>query len=583
MIFRTKCTLAPVAASPSSGPSPTTLRARLLALALLAVLPALGLVALTAKQNRDVLARQVEESSLRLARLTSGEHERAIEGARQLLTGLARIPEIQRGGPPCERLLEDLLVRFPTYANFGVADLKGDVFCSSVETRGTVSIADRSYFRGAVSGRDFTIGDFQIGRITNVPTLNFGYPILDRLGRTRSVVFAALSLESLSDVIARAGLPSGSSTIVLDGKGVILARSPDPGRFVGRAVPDNALARGMRASESGTADLAGPDGVDRVYGWVRLRGGGAVSVAVGVPSATAFAEVNRTYWRTLVALAGVGLLALAAAWYVGTLFIVRPVTRAIELERQARERLELVDKMRSDFVSMVSHELRNPMATIRGFAQILEAQEDSLPAGKRRETYEVIVRQVDRMASLVDNVLEVSRMESDSFSYAFRPYDLRSLLAECVEEARAGWPAHTITLDAPNGAPAIRGDRDRIKQVMLNLVSNACRYSPDGSPVVVRAAAGGSSARIDVVDEGVGIAAEHQSMLFQRFARVRTPDTANVRGTGLGLYISRRIVEVHGGTITVASEPGRGSTFSVTLPLEPPRPPATRSESDAVI
>jgi len=562
-----------VASSPVAGPSPAGLRARLLALALLAVLPALGLVAFTAKQNRDTLAGQVEESSLRLARLTSGEHERAIEGARQLLTGLARIPEIRRGQSACPQLLADLLVRFPSYANFGAADLHGDIYCSAVPTQTTVNIADRGYFRAAVTGRDFAIGDFQIGRVTHIPTLNFGYPVLDARGRTMSVIFAALSLESLADVTTRARLPAGSSTIVLDGNGVILARSPDPEQYLGRSVPDLPLARRVLTRSEGTIIADGPDGVRRVYGFERLRGGGNVSVAVGVPLATAFAEVNNIYRRTLLALAVVGALALVAAWIVGTIFVVRPVVRTFELERRARERLELMDQMRSDFVSMVSHELRNPMATIRGFAQILRDQPDVLSGEKRQEAYDVIVRQVDRMASLVDNVLEVSRMESDTFSYAFAPYDLRALLAECVTEARASYPSHPVSLDAPETLPRATGDRERLKQVFDNLVSNACRYSADGADVVVRAHADGSAATVEVVDHGTGIAPEHQGMLFQRFARLRTPDTANIRGTGLGLYISRRIVEAHSGRIWVQSERGSGSAFSVEMPLEPPPPP----------
>jgi signal transduction histidine kinase len=542
----------------------------LLALALLAVMPALGLVAFTAKQNRDTLAHQVEESSLRLARLTSGEHERAIEGARQLLTGIARIPEIRRGQPACPQLLADLLVRFPSYANFGAADLRGDIYCSAVATQTRVNIADRGYFRDALTGRDFSIGDFQIGRVTHIPTLNFGYPVLDARGRTMSVVFAALSLESLADVTSRARLPAGSSTIVLDGDGVILARSPDPEQYIGRSVPDLPLARRMLAKSEGTVVAAGPDGVRRVYGFERLRGGGTVSVAVGVPVATAFAAVNNTYRTTLVALAVVSLLALVAAWIVGTIFVVRPVVRTFELERRARERLELVDQMRSDFVSMVSHELRNPMATIRGFAQILRDQPDVLAEEKRQESYDVIVRQVDRMALLVDNVLEVSRMETDTFSYAFAAYDLRALLAECVSEAQASYPAHPVSLDAPETLPRATGDRERLKQVFENLVSNACRYSADGADVIVRARAGASSATIEVVDRGAGIAPEQLAMLFQRFARLRTPDTANIRGTGLGLYISRRIVEAHSGRICVESERGHGSTYSVEMPFDPP-------------
>ena len=551
------------------------LRARLLVLAVLAVLPALGLVAFTAKQNRDTLARQVEESSLRLARLASGEHERAIEGARQLLTGIARIPEIQAGGRGCDRLLADMLVRFPSYANFGAADLKGDIFCSAVPSSTRVNIADRSYYRQALAQRDFAIGDFQIGRITGIPTLTFGYPILNARGRTTAIVFAALSLSSLGDFTSRAQLPEGSSAIVLDRNGVILARSPDPGSFVGRSIPDSPLARQMLSRSEGTSVVSGPDGVRRVYGFERLRGGGRVSVAVGVPTATAFAGVNSAYYRGLIALGAVTALALVAAWIVGTIFVVRPVVRTFELERAARQRLEVVDQMRSDFVSMVSHELRNPMATIRGFGQILRDKPDVLAGEKRRDAYDVIVRQVDRMSSLVDNVLEVSRMESDTFSYAFAPYDLRALLSECVEEARASWPGHPIELEAAKRLPKATGDRERMKQVIANLLSNACRYSGFDGAVIVRASVDGGTARIDVADQGVGIAPEHQGVLFQRFARVRTADTANVRGTGLGLYISRRIVESHGGRISVASEPGRGSTFTVEVPLAPgagPRP-----------
>ncbi|MGH2785621.1 MAG: sensor histidine kinase [Actinomycetota bacterium] len=276
----------------------------------------------------------------------------------------------------------------------------------------------------------------------------------------------------------------------------------------------------------------------------------------------------------IAGLAIVGVLAVAIAWFVGTTFVERPVAAAFRRERDAVSRLEEVDRMRTDFVSMISHELRNPLATIRGFGQLLRDRPESLPGEQRIQAYEAIVRQVDRMAALVDNVLDVSRLESDTFTYAFISFDPRRFVAECAEEARTSWPAHEIVVHASSRLPEVAGDADRLKQVVMNLVSNACRYSPAGAAVTMRAWTDGSNLRIAVLDRGAGIAPEDVANLFQRFARLRTPDTQKVRGTGLGLYISKKIVEAHGGRILVDSEPGRGSTFTLELPLRPPQPDA---------
>jgi signal transduction histidine kinase len=300
---------------------------------------------------------------------------------------------------------------------------------------------------------------------------------------------------------------------------------------------------------------------------LRLLG---LALLILVPALALVGIVATRDRNAYIGLGVVAVLGIAAAWIVGTLSIVRPVRKAFEIEHRALERLEQTDQMRTDFVSMISHELRNPMATIRGFGQMLRDQPEILTGQQRQEAYEVIVRQVDRMASLVDNVLDVSRIESDTFSYAFVAYDIPELLAETVEEARAAWPEHAFRLEVAAPIPEAKGDRDRMKQVLGNLLSNASRYSTEGSEVSVLARADGSMVSIAVRDQGRGIDAADRDRLFMRFSRLPARAPGKIRGTGLGLYISRRIVEAHGGTISVESEPGRGSTFTVTVPFEPP-------------
>src|SRR5574342_1145473 len=169
------------------------LRVRLLLLVLLAVVPALGLTLYTNLEERQLRKAQVQEYALRLSRIVSADHERLIEGARQLLVTLTRLPAVRDPNrAACNALFADLLTQQSSYANLGVIDADGNIFCSGLPITGQVYVGDRSYFRRAKETRDFAIGDYQIGRVTGKATLNFGYPILDDAGRVPAVVFAAL-------------------------------------------------------------------------------------------------------------------------------------------------------------------------------------------------------------------------------------------------------------------------------------------------------------------------------------------------------------------------------------------------------
>jgi signal transduction histidine kinase len=167
---------------------------------------------------------------------------------------------------------------------------------------------------------------------------------------------------------------------------------------------------------------------------------------------------------------------------------------------------------------------------------------------------------------LIGDVLDVSQMITGRMRFAATTYDMRELIDECVADAHAAYGEHSIVAET---APiALTGDRDRLKQVITNLLSNACRYSPAGSTVRVAARSSGDGDRVlvEVADEGAGIAAEDLERVFERFVRVHRAELPTVKGTGLGLYIAKQIVDAHGGTISVRSAPGEGSTFTVELP-----------------
>ncbi len=307
----------------------SSLRVRLLLLVLLSVVPALGVVLYQAYEERRLEKAQAQEDALRLARIAAGEQERLIEGGRQFLDLLAQLPPV-RGGDrsACSGLSADLLRRYPRYANLGAIGPHGDVYCSALPFKQPVNVADRAWFQNAVRTRDFAVGEYQIGRITGKATVNFGYPVLDEAGKVQAVVFAALDLVWLSRFVAEAQLPKGLTLTVIDRNGTVLARNPDPEKWVGQPASEASIVKIILAQGEGTAEALGLDDVPRLYGFTRVRGAlepGHVAISIGIPTETVFAEVDRTFRRNLALLGIVALLALAAAWFGGDQFIRRPV------------------------------------------------------------------------------------------------------------------------------------------------------------------------------------------------------------------------------------------------------------------
>ncbi|MDQ3962560.1 MAG: GAF domain-containing protein [Actinomycetota bacterium] len=232
---------------------------------------------------------------------------------------------------------------------------------------------------------------------------------------------------------------------------------------------------------------------------------------------------------------------------------------------EAAEKLRRVDEMRSDFVAMVSHELRSPMTVVAGIADILKKRQAALTEQQRGELIDTLGREARRLTRLVSEVLDLEAIEQGGMELQIDEIDLAELAREAVTDAGA---ADLTDLAVERGDAIVRGDPDRIKQVLLNLISNATKFSDTDAPLKVTVSPEAGAVRLSVQDEGPGIDEADQKRLFQRFSRL---DSGGIRrpGSGLGLYLSRSIVEAHGGEIWVDSVVGKGSTFSFRIPRRP--------------
>jgi signal transduction histidine kinase len=240
------------------------------------------------------------------------------------------------------------------------------------------------------------------------------------------------------------------------------------------------------------------------------------------------------------------------------------------LEKERAERLEEIDKMRSDFVSMVAHELQTPLASIKTQADTLLTQQHRLDQDTRAALVDGIYRSAVSLTGLVQDFAAVNRIETNQFSYYFERLDLGELVKDVVDRFAVDSRRHAMRVRIEPGLE-VRGDRRRLEQALLNLLNNAVKYSPRGGSVAVIAFPDKEGeAKVTVHDEGIGIREEDLPKLFQKFSRVFDKRAMNIGGSGLGLFITRTIIEAHGGRMTVESEWGKGSTFGFVLPLWQP-------------
>ena len=283
----------------------------------------------------------------------------------------------------------------------------------------------------------------------------------------------------------------------------------------------------------------------------------AVAGLVGV-------EALRDDPRPYVVLGGLGIALLQAFRQFLTL---RENRQLLAGEREAVYRLRELDRMRADFMAVVSHDFANPLTVIGGMASMIRTRGDRIPVDQRNEMLDAIEREAARLSALARDVLTAVRAEHGDLAYTFELVDLGAVADRCTRLVGQLSSRHEVVFERA-GDTVVEADEARMQEVLLNLLDNAIKYSPSGGRVTVRVRGEDTFVRVEVSDQGVGLIPEDAERVFERMVRIRNDSTRDIKGTGLGLYIVRRIVEAHGGRIRAEGRPSRGTSFTLELPRE---------------
>jgi signal transduction histidine kinase len=598
-----------------------SIRGRLLMLAVGAVVPLLlvGLVALwgvwSAKQQ------QLNEAMEQQAELAAVVFERWVDTQRQPLMTVAALAG---GGASDDTSLRNYL-RFvmasrPHWIDIRVVNATGrNMMSDPSDAEGLPpglgeKLLVESRREGVTVETDWTRGEGQYVLAMAVPVAAGGAAIARVDGKALQELFRDLRLHDRALIT------------LLDSRRRIIYRSQSSAAFLGSGVGGSALLNALGDGRTAVTVIKSPfDDVERVYGVARV-GATDYIMTVGVPSATLYDPARRQITR----LAGFGLLALLCA-VVAALHISRGIARPLDrLSLAARafgegnmaarapiegpprlaqlgatfnamaehieereKRLNELDRLKSEFVSNASHELRTPLTTIKALTRLL--LRGGLDETKQREYLETIAVECDRQIDLVLNLLDLSRIEAGAFELTLGRVETPEVLLSCLKsQSRAAeFRNHQLVIMQGAGLLSIRADQKALRRVIGNLVENAIKYTPDGGHITLAARRAGDEVEISVTDNGRGIPPQDIPILFDKFHRGRPalvaadgalaaalPELEEVPGIGLGLYLARNVIEQMGGRISVESEVGRGSTFTLRLPAwSEEEPQSTREDS----
>jgi PAS domain S-box-containing protein len=408
------------------------LRFRLVLLVVLASLPPVALTLHIARQDRQRQTAALKQRSQDMVKLAARKEDEMIAGTRQLLRAVAESAQVQsaRWGN-CTKSLRTLFADYPRYANLGVIKTNGEVAASALPLTESVNLADRLFFQRALSTRDLSIGDYQVGRISGKPSFNLGYPVFDSSGQVQAVVFAALDLDWLnrSDYALQIQLPQGATWTKIDGKGTILVRYPASEKsLVGEPFPEISLLKIFLTQKNGVMEVVDPKGVSSFYDFTSTRSvlvAGDVISILSIPRKVLFAEPDRMAMRNLTCVGIVAGLVLGIGWIGSRYLVLRPIQALVNFTA----RLAAGDQNARTGLPKARDELRQ---LTRAFDQMAEALEQR--EAERQRAVKDLRQSEERFRALVQNSTDVIGIADNKGIILYRSPNLQTTLGYEVED-----------------------------------------------------------------------------------------------------------------------------------------------------
>ncbi len=504
-------------------------------------------------------SKQIQLNQLRnSAKHIATENTQIIEGARQLLITLSTSDYIKYPNLGCSKYLSEVISKYQRYSNIALTDAQGNVICSANAPQTLVNVSDRYFFNAAINNKDFSVGEYSISRVTGDPIISLGYPIYNSNGILTGVVYSSLDLQWLKNFSIDLGLNNQAVLMLLDRNGAILVKVPDSNVSIGKKYFKVNLIKDL-VNKKDVIEFKEKNSEKYYYAFQKI---GLLEsnpyAVVGLPESVVFSQPNIDFRNNLFLSIIISLASIIAGWFIGQSLITHVVFA-----------MGKVDQLKKDFVSLVSHQLRTPLTAIKYFSEILLSGSPGELKSKQKEFLLDIHNSTNRLISLVGTLLNISRIESGKIKLHLQKVSLPGLIKSCQSEINHLFIKKNLKFVIKNyqSAGAVFIDVKLIRQVINNLLTNAAKYSYPKSSIEAKIIQGKKEVTVSIKNHGFGISHSEKPNIFSKFFRSEAARKADQEGSGLGLYLSKLIVEMHQGKIWYTSSSKTGTAFFFTLPV----------------